>query len=105
CHMFLNGGIYGGKRLLSEARVREATKAQTKHTHPEAVRDDPRQAFYGFGWRVTDGVHAHGGSDGTYGWVDPRRQVIGLVFTQSPGGRNPRNQFERVVDAACAGAR
>ncbi len=105
CQMFLNGGIYGGKRLLSEASVREATKAQTKHTHPEAVRNNPRQAFYGFGWRVTNGVHAHGGSDGTYGWVDPRRQIIGLVFTQSPGGANPRGQFQRVVDAACAGAR
>lgn len=105
CQMFLNGGSYNGTRLLGEGLVREATKAQTKGVYPKAVRDNPKRRFYGFGWSVTGDVYAHGGSDGTYAWVDPRRKVIGLVFTQSPGGKNPREQFARVVDAACLGAR
>ena len=58
-------------------------------------------SFYGLGWQVSaDGTYSHGGSDGTYAWVDPNREIIGIVFTQTPGGRNPRAQFKRVVEAS-----
>ena len=39
-------------------------------------------------------------ADLTYAWVDPTREIIGIVFTQTPGGRNPRAQFKAVVEAS-----
>ena len=34
------------------------------------------------------------------GWVDPAREIIGMVFTQSPGGINPRREFQDLVSCA-----
>ena len=34
------------------------------------------------------------------GWVDPAREIIGMVLTQSPGGINPRRQFQDLVNRA-----
>ncbi|MCH7863515.1 MAG: serine hydrolase [Proteobacteria bacterium] len=56
---------------------------------------------YGFGWAVaSDGTYSHGGSDGTWAWVEPSRGVVGIVFTQSRGGKIPSRQFRRVVNAS-----
>lgn len=105
CQAFLNGGSYGEARILEPASVAEATRPQTAHVYGEAEREQ-RTSFYGLGWRVSgDGVYSHGGSDGTFAWVDPGRQILGVVFTQSPGGENPRGQFQRIVDAACRDGR
>ena len=101
CQAYLNGGIHDGHRLLKSKTVSLATQPHTRSTFPEKVRDDPDQSFYGLGWKVRRGVFSHGGSDGTHAWVDPQRELIGIVFTQSPGGKNPREQFARVVHAAC----
>jgi CubicO group peptidase (beta-lactamase class C family) len=91
--MFLNKGAYGNVRLLSEAAVAKAT---TPH-----VKIDER-ASYGLGWQIdAAGVYSHSGSDGTYAWVDPARDLLGLVFTQSPGGINPREEFRKIVTLAC----
>ena len=100
CQMFLNGGELDGRRVLVEASVRAAT-----YPHSRALYSSEQQAqmnsFYGYGWQVyKNGIFAHGGSDGTYAWVDPNNDLVGLVFTQSPGGKNPRNQFMKVVKAA-----
>ena len=93
--MFLNGGELGGFRLLDEEIVAAATTAA-----PGSEHGDAGQA-YGYGWFVfPDGSYGHGGSDGTYAWIDPAREIIGLVFTQSPGGRIPWEQFRRVVEAS-----
>lgn len=101
CQMFLNGGIYNGRRILRGESVAAATSIQTRHVYSDEEAA-ARQRFYGYGWFVDrDGVYSHGGSDGTYAWVDPRREIVGLVFTQSPGGRNPREQFQKLVSAAC----
>ena len=101
CQAYLNGGTYNGERILAETSVAEATKSQTSHVYDEQELEE-RERFYGFGWGVTtEGVYSHGGSDGTFAWVNPDRQIIGIVFTQSPGGRNPRDQFMRVVEASC----
>ena len=95
CQMFLNGGELEGRRLLDEEIVKAATSAAPNSGHGD------EGAAYGYGWFVyPDGSYGHGGSDGTYAWIDPSREVIGLVFTQSPGGRIPREQFRRVVEAS-----
>ncbi len=91
--MYLNKGAYGDARILSPASVAKATT-------PHVKIDD--QASYGLGWQIdAAGVYSHSGSDGTYAWVDPARDLLGLVFTQSPGGINPRDEFRKIVTLAC----
>lgn len=98
CQTLLNGGIYDGKRVLSADIVAEAVNPQG-----EAI---PAAKAYGLGWAVSEpgGVFSHSGSDGTMAWVDPVREIIGCVFTQSPGGpgRAARaTEFQKLVTAAC----
>ncbi len=100
CRMFLNKGIYAGKRILSEKSVAMMTAPLTRELYSEKELQH-RDEFYGLGWFVSgDGVFSHGGSDGTFAWVDPGRDLIGIVFTQSPGGNNPRKRFVELVNAS-----
>jgi len=46
----------------------------------------------------SDGTYSHTGSDGTMAWVDPGRELIGMVLTQSPGGNNPAGPFRLLVE-------
>ncbi|MFC1509283.1 serine hydrolase domain-containing protein [Candidatus Omnitrophota bacterium] len=100
CQMFLNGGIYNGKRILSEKTVELMITPHTAslYTSEELTR---MNNFYGYGWSVSrDGIFSHGGSDGTAAWVDPRHELIVLVFTQSPGNRNLSRHFFQLVQAS-----
>lgn len=89
---FLNGGVHGDVRIISPETVKRMT---TRHTPAGGPA-------YGYGWSVDDdGVYSHGGSDGTFAWVDPARGIIGMVLTQTPRGQNPRRQFMEMVNRAC----
>jgi CubicO group peptidase (beta-lactamase class C family) len=91
--MFLNGGTYGDARVLTPESIAAMTAP-----HADAGKD----GSYGYGWFVAaGGVYWHTGSDGTYAWVDPTHDLFGLVFTQSPGGINPREEFRKIVTEAC----
>jgi CubicO group peptidase (beta-lactamase class C family) len=99
-HMWLGGGAAGAVRILQPPSVAAATQAHSAACYPPVQRRK-RVKFYGYGWSVRrNGIFEHAGSDGTFAWVDPAREVVGLVFTQSPGGENPRAQFMRVVAAS-----
>jgi len=98
CQMFLNGGVYDGKRILSEETVALMTSPKIR-TNPDDADGPP--SHYGYGWAIDhEGVFSHSGSDGTLAWVDPGRQVIGLVFTQTPRGDNPADRFRQLVNLA-----
>ncbi|MBI4540514.1 MAG: beta-lactamase family protein [Gemmatimonadetes bacterium] len=98
CQMFLNAGVYNGVRILKPESVKLMTSPHTDAIDVPGGRSGGGRGFYGYGWFVReDGVYSHGGSDGTFAWVDPRDQVIGLVFTQTPRGRNPRDRFQDLV--------
>ena len=100
CQMFLNGGVYGGRRYLSEESVALLTTPKIR-TNPGS---DGPASHYGYGWSVSaDGVFSHGGSDGTNAFVDPSRQLIVLVFTQTPRGDNPVGRFLELVNLAVEG--
>lgn len=101
CQMFLNGGIYNGKRILSEESVKQMTSSQTKNIYTEEEREK-RDYYYGYGWRVMrNGTFSHGGSDGTVAMVDPDHKLIVLFFTQSPGESNAyANRFFQLVQAS-----
>jgi CubicO group peptidase (beta-lactamase class C family) len=86
------GGTYGGRRLLDAATVKSAIQPRAR------INDD---SGYGYGWMVrSDGTYSHSGSDGTMAWIDPAREIIGMVFTQSPGGNNPVAAFRKLIEAA-----
>ncbi len=91
---FLNGGIYDGVRILEPETVQVmiSNKVQTSGG-----------GGYGYGWSTVDGTYSHGGSDGTNAWIDPEREVIGLVFTQTPRGRPPLDRFRQMVNLAIDG--
>ena len=97
CQMFLNGGTYGGRRIISEETIALMTSPKIR-TNPDS---EGPPGYYGYGWSVSeDGVFSHGGSDGTNAFVDPSRQLIVLVFTQTPGGRSPVRRFLDLVNLA-----
>lgn len=100
CQMFLNGGIYNGKRILSENTVKIMTSPQTASIYStEELKS--RNTFYGYGWSVSnEGVFSHGGSDGTNAWIDPNNDLIVLVFTQSPGENDLRSRFFKLVQTS-----
>jgi len=100
CQMYLNGGIYDSKRIISKETVKTMTSPQTMSIYlPEEL--ETRTRFYGYGWTVSkDGVFSHGGSDGTNAWVDPSNDLIVLVFTQSPGENSLRSRFFKLVQTS-----
>ena len=95
CQMLLNRGIYRGRRILPAALVQQAVNPQVSYI--------PAAEGYGLGWVVSKagGTYAHSGSDGTWVWVDPEREMIGLVLTQTKGSTNPRHAFRAMVQDAC----
>ena len=96
CRMILDGGSVGARRLLSSKLVDEATKNQIP---------DITGGRYGFGWRIDpDGAFSHSGSDGTFVWCDPARDLVGMVLTQTQGSKalaKARQRFRKLVTAAC----
>jgi CubicO group peptidase (beta-lactamase class C family) len=100
CQMYLNGGVYGGVRIIQE----ETVELMTTPFFLAGGDADPERGVsigYGYGWNVADdGTFSHTGSDGTGAWVDPNRELIVLVFTQTPRGRNPRTKFVELVRSA-----
>ncbi|WP_419161489.1 serine hydrolase domain-containing protein [Candidatus Palauibacter sp.] len=96
--MFLNGGVYDGSRILDPESVEMMTSPKI---HIAGEGEDA--SYYAYGWRLADGTFGHGGSDGTNAWLDPEREIIGLVFTQTPRGDNPLERFRELVNLSIDG--
>ncbi|MDX1479488.1 MAG: serine hydrolase [Saprospiraceae bacterium] len=83
--MWMNKGIYDGKRFLTETTVEMALRSLANDT-------------YGMHWSVPASpivngmpmVFGHGGSDGTMAYAFPAFNTIVLYFTQSRGRSNRR---------------
>ncbi len=86
--MMLNGGTYNGARILSRASVEAMTAVQTGEL--PTLNDG---ASWGLGWLVVRkplgpnalnsiGSFGHGGGRGTWGLVDPKRDLVSLIMTQ-----------------------
>ena len=94
CQMALNGGTLNGKRVLSEAAVREMTTRQT----PAALKDS-----YGLGWAVGGDGFGHGGALSTDMWVNPSRGLVYVYLVQHAGfpgdGGAARGAFRKAADA------
>ena len=95
CQMLLNRGAADRSSVLTDESVRQMTTPQQVHC--------PGATTYGLGWRVlkAGGVFSHTGSDGTFVWVDPQRQLIGMLLTQTNNATIPRAAFRELVEQAC----
>ncbi|HTM52084.1 MAG TPA: serine hydrolase domain-containing protein, partial [Bryobacteraceae bacterium] len=95
--MMLNGGTLNGKRILSKASVEAATALHTGEIEPAG---HSAGMGYGLAWTVVRdplgtlqlqsiGTFGHGGAFGTQGWVDPKKDLVGVFLIQrSSGGDN-----------------
>ena len=78
CQMILNGGVAGGKRLISEAAIHEMTRKQT----PSTIN-----VPYGLGWGAGD-TFGHGGAYATNLQIDSKRGLIYVWMVQQAGFPN-----------------
>ena len=73
CQMILNGGVFEGKRYLSETAVKQMTSRQT----PEGMKQN-----YGFCWDIDKEGIGHGGSFRTWMHIDTNLGLITVMLTQ-----------------------
>ncbi|MBA3973297.1 MAG: hypothetical protein C0504_03645 [Candidatus Solibacter sp.] len=88
----LNGGRLGQARILSPVSVEIMSQV-----HTGAIRAGwLRGTGFGLTWEVVDdaagtlsglskGCFSHGGAFGTFGWVDPGREMVGVFLVQHSG--------------------
>ena len=94
CQMILNGGVWAGKRIVSEAAIREMTRKQTGENIKEG---------YGLGWLTGGGVFGHGGAYATNMMVDSNHGLILIYMVQHAGfPGNGDQSFEAFKKAAMA---
>jgi CubicO group peptidase (beta-lactamase class C family) len=93
--MFLNGGTYGGERILSPASVAAMTRDQVPGLDGFLGDESVGAAEWGLGWSIhktrktwgynelllSIGSYCHGGSGGTFMWVDPGRDLVAVFFS------------------------
>lgn len=100
CQMMLGGGVYRGKRILSESAVKEMTHRQTPATLKES---------YGLGWSTNGRSFGHGGALSTNMAIDPGRGLITVFLVQHAGfpgeGGKSQGAFRKAVDEAFFAAR
>jgi CubicO group peptidase (beta-lactamase class C family) len=112
CQMFLDGGRHGGVQILSPATVAAMTSDQTI-AMPGLPAETKLTDRWGLGWRlrrgadsgfgdlVSDATYGHGGATGTLVWIDPRLQLICVIFTNDPTGASG---LRSLVSNAVAGS-
>ena len=76
CQMILNGGVFEGKRYVSEASVKQMTNKQT---------GDGLKEGYGFGWATGEDWCGHGGAYATNMMLDHKRGLILIYMVQHAG--------------------
>jgi CubicO group peptidase (beta-lactamase class C family) len=98
CQMLLNDGEYAGKRILSEASVKQMTSKQTGVLVEKS---------YGFGIDVPstpEGGFGHNGAYKTDMWIYPNRHIITVFMVQHAGfpgnGGRSEDTFKEAALAA-----
>ncbi|HWT73842.1 MAG TPA: serine hydrolase domain-containing protein [Mobilitalea sp.] len=91
--MFLNKGTYGDKRILSRATVETMTKNQIPGISASWGNMFFPEGSWGYGWSIqgnkrdeygslcSGNTFSHGGAGGTFLWVDPDRELVGVFFS------------------------
>ena len=108
--MLLNGGNFNGKNFLSKHSVELLT---SNHTGELKGAWSPGMGM-GLGFQVVRnvegmfrlqsiGTYTHGGAWQTYYFVDPKKELIGLIMMQRQGGGgDTSDEFNAFISMACA---
>jgi serine-type D-Ala-D-Ala carboxypeptidase len=116
CQMILNGGSYGGVRILN----RRLAAAMVRNQTPEVTAADTDVSPIanllmtpkGYGWelstrrfsnggmRLRTGSYGKAGGAGTFMWIDPARELFGVLLTNH-GLPTPFDEigWDRMLDA------
>lgn len=89
CQFLLNGGIHDGKRLVSEASIKQMTTTQTG----DIFGTGDNEGGYGLGLMTTSrdhgaafplstGAFGHSGAYRTDMWIDPKTRLITILMIQ-----------------------
>jgi CubicO group peptidase (beta-lactamase class C family) len=111
CQMFLNDGAFDGARPLGRKSVEAMTTKQIGES--KLWQDSYRGFSFGLGFRVREqvgltatlgsvGEYGWGGAAGTYFFIDPEEELIGILMIQlQPYAHlNLRPEFQNVVNQA-----
>lgn len=116
CQMILNGGRYGGVRVLSRQAAAAMVSNQTPEVTAEETDVSPITNLLmtpkGYGWelatrrfsnggsRLTAGSCGKAGGTGCFLWIDRRRELIGVLLTNH-GLPTPLDEigWNRMLDA------
>lgn len=104
--LMLNGGQLEGTRLLSRASVDLMTA-----NHTGVLPGAAAGMSAGLGWTflrdpqaaltlLSPGTYGHGGRYGTYCFIDPKRDMIGIFMIHREGGSDERNAFVSIAASA-----
>jgi len=101
CQMLLEGGSYGGVKLLSPRTVQMMTSNRLDD-YPELPEPIRRCQGWGLGWQLNHvgqadswsdlldrQVYGHTGATGTLMWIDPAREGFCILFTTEQRSRSP----------------
>jgi CubicO group peptidase (beta-lactamase class C family) len=101
--MLANGGELYGKRLLSPRTVKLMSSVHIPYTLPGRTLGEGyglsvrvmQDAVVG-NHRVSDGSFGWSGAYGTHFWIDPKEDIVAIMFIQTPI-REMRPEFENAV--------
>jgi CubicO group peptidase (beta-lactamase class C family) len=104
--MMLNHGQYNGVRILSPASVDLMTRV-----HTGALATGTPGAGWGLSWFVVNdpsgtlslfspGTYGHGGRYGTFCFIDPKNDLIGIFMIQREGGSDERQAFTTMAESS-----
>ena len=112
CIMLLNGGIYKGKRIISEKSIGIMTAKYSSSYPEEEFADTSKLGFnYGFSMFVLEdpnvdgtgspkGIYGWSGYHGTHFWIDPEKKIFALFMSrhrQSITNTNIQKELRRAV--------
>ena len=102
--MVMDGGVVDGKQLLSKAAIARMLTPVSKTTIPTGfagLRSSYGQLMHLYDKDGEVIAFGHSGSDATYAWAWPARDLMVLYFTQSRGSTT-MNRMEAVIDSLIA---
>lgn len=111
CQMLLNGGVYGGKRILKPATVRLMTQSRRVPGGYRALGWDMQTAYSSNRGSFPFGSYGHTGFTGTSVWIDPGTQTAVIILANAvhPDGhgdvRRLRGQIATLVAKSVEAAR
>jgi CubicO group peptidase (beta-lactamase class C family) len=85
--MFLNGGVYDGKRILGRVTVEAMISDQNKKLgHPWGLGWGLKQSsvWNAFGDLSSEQTFGHSGASGTVAWADPKQELLCVILTTRP---------------------